>query len=160
MPNITGLRNSDRGGFLNNNMIKPTDIRVGNLIQYDHDERRQPPVCMMRGWVKEIHEDGVLFTNGEKRKWERTAGLGITNEMLINIGFTLKKYAKDRGLNSDTYGVYEKGLLSWDDLNKHWWVCGKITVAQPLFFHHLQNLYQYLHGEELSFTLPEATPPQ
>lgn len=136
-------------------MLKPTDIKVGNLIQYDHDERRKPPVCMQRGWVKEIHSDGVVLTNGEKRKWERTEGLPIDIDLMRKLRFypiddRLWRLKAGTGEIRINVNFMDGNYVSLEGCAEY-----KKDVK---FIHDLQNIYQDQTGELLEITVPEPRP--
>lgn len=72
-------------------MLTKESVRPGNIILFDHNERRDPANPLIRGIVVEIHDDGVLFKGGFKRRYDQLAGLELEPEMFEKFGLPALK---------------------------------------------------------------------
>jgi hypothetical protein len=110
-------------------MITKESIRPGNLILFDHNEYRKPPKPGLRGIVEEVHEDGVLFKGGFKRRFDQLSGLELTDDLWQKFGLELVNR------------VHEDA----------WYHAGKDLLCRQQFrcVHDLQNWFEDKVGEKL-----------
>jgi len=67
-------------------------IKPGNIILYDDIKHREPPYCMVRGNVKEIKGNVIVFDDEETRNIEQCTGLPV-----------YKKWFEKYNLNESDY---------------------------------------------------------
>jgi len=123
-------------------MIKPNELRIGNLLMYSDNSGI---------WkVSGIHEFGIdCFDDIEETymEYENFEGIPLTEEWLVKFGFI-----KDLGL---TYGLDKLNISLTGvqyDFGRTYFNSWCILERQPEFVHQLQNLYFALIGKELQQT--------
>lgn len=76
----------------------------------------------------------------------------LTEKWLADFGFEKVVHASWATGQKVEYDVWALGEFTYNDIQKAWWVNGKILTVQPKYVHQLQNLYFALTGEELTLT--------
>ena len=130
-------------------MLKPTDIRPGNIILFDHNDRRRPAVPLIRGIVEEVRKDKVVLKGDIMLGYDRIEGLPIDEDLLfILFGIDTGRFGI-WGIKREDYRyvfrVYQKGE--------------GIYLTEIKYIHEFQNIYDILTcGSKLTFTVPESPP--
>lgn len=118
--------------------MKPTDFRIGNLIEYD-------------GRIFEIDTIATEFPTLNTTEfgigvvsWKSIKPIPLTEELLLKCGFEISKYFKKTFFSNCIY-VYKQDSFFWyDTLN---------DSIEIKFLHQLQNLYFILTGKELEIKI-------
>lgn len=77
-------------------MLTASEIKPGNIIAFDWDDRGDPPICLQFGTVDHVEETPtgvwVVFENGHRCRIERCAGLPVTDRMMTAYGYGDNKW--------------------------------------------------------------------
>lgn len=133
-------------------MIKPNELRLGNYVKYPFHELQ---VCQL--FVDSFQ--GMYVGGKGCYMYESCDGIPLTSEWLPKFGFE-----KTTGLTwsfsyGNTYSVYRKSGLAYNEIKVEWRYDGILLKKQPDSVHELQNLYYALTGEELTIQEKEIEPP-
>lgn len=112
-------------------MLKIEELRPGNLIGFDHDERRSArPLPLMTGFFSHIDErKRIVFDSGVVRHVHMCTGIQITRELLSRHGYTwdVRGFVFPKWVN--THLVWHNG----------WNIYGPDGEKKIEYFHQLQN---------------------
>lgn len=119
------------------------DLREGNLILTSKDAGGAK---FLRSIVKEIHTGYVIVEGDRKVRIEDCAGLPLTEELVLKLG------AQQTGKNI----YFSTPEFNLGSIEFHTDACylvfeGTQCGTAIKHVHHLQNLFYYLQGTELSF---------
>lgn len=120
--------------------IDPKELRIGNIVSECEEENAPEWYQVVTGIVN----DDVYLTNGDIEKSENLYPVKITKEELLRVGFFIKKGRFGNEYHLINFSIYtnKKGdfCFCWDNF-----------IREIKYFHHLQNLYFDLTGEELVY---------
>lgn len=136
-------------------MLKPTDLRPGNIILFDHNDRRKQAVPLIRGIVEEVRKDKVVLKGDIVLGYDRIAGLPIDEDLLMKLGFERWKekiYKKPWGKGGIEFiELFSDGLFYFET--------GVGNSVHIEFAHRLQNIFHDITcGQELKINVPEPPP--
>ena len=137
--------------------MEPTEVRIGNLILFDHHETREPANIVQIGRVTGITAQGIEFRGGIVRKLDRCAGIPLTEEWLKKHGFYESEVHENgkgwRHPDTTTFELFRPNDLGYYKavrMDRSSMICHVIS-GHISHVHQLQNLYYALTGTELTF---------
>lgn len=131
-------------------MIKATELRIGNLLQYENEVA--PVNAIWSNGNFELHSDVLQFWTIEAGD-ELVTGIPLSPEWLERFGFGTFEYGEntlyiDKRPYTGYINHWVRGFLN---VNGYFCLLGHddrhLNIA---FVHQLQNLYFALTGEELT----------
>lgn len=107
--------------------LKPQELRIGNLVDWNGEI----------GIISQLLEMEVAFKCGECDLYEALKPIPLTEEWLLNFGYT-KKYSN----------FWNLGHIVWECYDS-FFICDKNGITLK-YVHQLQNLYFAINGRELT----------
>jgi len=127
--------------------MKASELRIGNFVK-----GKETNVY----WTVEAVDSNSIFSYGKWRPLDAFEPIPITEEWLLNFGFSTTDYKKGYiGIYHKAGGIITDFVLTYPLVNgvfqKHFiWEHSKFKYQELKHVHSLQNLYHALTGEELT----------
>jgi hypothetical protein len=131
-------------------MIKPNELRIGNLVKYLNIPY---PVYPLKDGIVEVEEvlsDGVNRSQGDSTLYEseNIEGIPLTTEWLGKLGCDVKTYDDEDGALVSLTGFFVTQPFYQED---HSLSISHAPKARRLkYVHEFQNYYHAVMGEELT----------
>lgn len=135
-------------------MIDSKELRIGNLIERNHNSHRPSFEETGKEWEPTIVNGKLIFLFEDNpilcshynyielsEQWLLRFNFSITTESAFWKIFSLDSFVVKQAMFSDEHGIVKGEFYFGDDINTEY----NIDTV-----HNLQNLFQSLHGKELT----------